>query len=370
MVNVLNLPVVIYGKLTVTGRVPQGGRILSKHSTATAAVVRAIEAIPDGFGWAEDISGKHAPCFGFAQVGGSHVVLRLMDVGKDDQGRPHCFRLEAALLSGDCSSADSSILAALLSPAAWPRDPIDPIGEPIATLQQVPPEPRLLEAIATQCRNQPVPSILVGDPHSFTNSYFGIVINPATCEIKHLSPLPTRNLCQGNATPPHIQPSHHGIRRKHPWAWLIVGLLLGASCAGVPLGWWTYGQYTQLSAAQRRNDRQQDEIATRENAYAALEEKLRGKDVEITTAKKDRSDLRRDLNAWVEAGQRVDAQTPDQLGKKIQTLRQNADEFLREESVKLIKQRDRFKNILSKIRADLMDFNEVEKTPPVPAPDK
>lgn len=184
MVSPKVFPLIIYGKLVLPSRLPHEYRVLASHPGTCAALVRAIEEIPGGFGWSGASAAPHSPCFAFIRRAGHDVVLRLLDVDQDDTGRPHCFRMEAALVEDSALTADDHLLAGLLRPQAWPLQEVQIVNPAVVTLcADGQPDARLVKVIAAHRRGGVAPSILVGDQRSFTNSLFALVHDPLASSV-------------------------------------------------------------------------------------------------------------------------------------------------------------------------------------------
>lgn len=91
------------------------------------------------------------------------LAARLRDAGRDDQGRPHSFRIEAAYIADRGVLDDPTILAGILHDRAWPAAEWDWKTAPKIALQpDVHDDSVRREIAAALQKREPCPRLLVG----------------------------------------------------------------------------------------------------------------------------------------------------------------------------------------------------------------
>ena len=122
--NRLRLPVLVFGKAPA-GQLPGGYEVLVRHRDFDATAVQAVEQIRNGFRWAvRPGAAVHPSCFGLwplEQAEPRALLVRISDQGRDDLGRPHCLRIDAALTTSAELLGSGNALAGLMRGGAWPR---------------------------------------------------------------------------------------------------------------------------------------------------------------------------------------------------------------------------------------------------------
>lgn len=361
MVNPLTRPAFLYGKTAAKSRVPQDYRVLAEHSRFTAADVRILERIPGGFAWSASRQGKHATCFAYVRLERCDAVLRLLDIGFDDQGRPHCLRMEVARLDEAAGPTDERTIAALLTAAAWPESPIEITAEPVVDFRATEPDVTVVELLTARRRDGRNGSVLIGEATSFTNATFETVLDstsgrstsgdsrpaarsPATFAVASATPAygeqraePSSAAMRGEAAAPRGRGFVQG---------LLLGVVLIGFGAGVPAALYYHTQQDRLADVERM-------LRDRESERVTLAERLRKVDSEkkeltteleamqMTTASQERA-----IAAWKTAAEGIGVVAPGELEKQIKVLRTDAGESVRQENARVRKKLDAVRRAL------------------------
>lgn len=367
MVTAHTRPAFLYGKTTAKSRVPQDYRVLAENSRFTAADVRTLQRIPGGFSWNASRQGMHAPCFAYVRLERSAAVLRLLDVGFDDQGRPHCLRMEAARLDETADANDDRTLASLLTAAAWPETPVEIGAEPVVEFRPAEPDGAVLELLAARRRDGREGSLLVGDATSFANSTFETVLDSATGHslkgnARTEPAAGTRQAARSTAAAPAGAPSTSSVVRapaatssRHGggflsglfWGVVVCGVVGGAAAA------WYVNE--RAAEAERVRAEQEAERATlKKQLQNALSEKAALDDV-VATARSKSTSQEQTIAAWKHAAEAIGVATPAELERQIKTLRADPNEFLRRENEKLRQENSGAKKKLDAVRRAIED---------------
>lgn len=191
----LSLPLLVLGK-GPAGHLPGGYEIRVRHPGFDAPAVEAIQGIRNGFEWVARPGGAvHASCFGLWPLESQPpraLLLRFSDQGRDDLGRPHCLRIDAALITSAELLGSGEALAGLMQAGAWPREAPGADGSDLVELRPEPPAPELARRIDQnrQASRQP-PSILAGVLGAFRNTAFALVHGSSSeAEVSREQPLP------------------------------------------------------------------------------------------------------------------------------------------------------------------------------------
>lgn len=123
----------------------------------------------------------YAPCYAYisARDSDTSLVCRILDVGPDETGRPHTFRLEGALLE---TSPDTEWLASVLRPEAWPQEPLNIENariHPIVSLNPVVSPPREeIREIQEALEGKPANPVVIGNETTFQVSNATVINRP------------------------------------------------------------------------------------------------------------------------------------------------------------------------------------------------
>jgi hypothetical protein len=224
----------------------------------------------------------------------------LRDVGRDDRGRPHTLRIEAALLSDPEILGDADALAGLVDEHAWPQLEWDSEPPSTLTLRPAGSDSSVRQAIVAGLRShRRCPHLIAGadqinhDPRSFDASFLrgvgGWSEAPAFDR-------PGRPPGIGNPHPSDGGTPGSGgagdrrggrmsrlIRRSGVWAlrlWAVVAVALV-----VTIGW-------EWASLREDNQRLGSDLKASEDSAS---EERRGFKRELTSFNNERADLRRSI---------------------------------------------------------------------------
>ncbi len=174
----LSVPVAVFGKPSDPGPIPRAYGLLICNPALSGAT-QLLNRIAAGFKWKAATSGAGRLCFGFWPWDGGSIVLKILDAGRDDRGRPHTLRIYACLFSPG-SPVTAAVISGLMQAEAWGDEP-DDRGMVILRVRE--PDARLL-AHVTEALAAAVPtSLLAGHPSEFENQVFNVIFDTATATV-------------------------------------------------------------------------------------------------------------------------------------------------------------------------------------------
>ena len=169
MVNRLIFPGGCYG-LGPSERAGVPGRdygILHAGSGFPQEAEKALEQMARGVEWKSDGEAEsYPPCFALWPTGSGVMAIRIRDVHRDDRGRPHAIRIEAAYIEDRAILDDPGHLAGLLDDSAWPpggwdwtkTDAVELGGEGSTRIGE---RPSIIESL----KSKPIPRVLIAGRH-------------------------------------------------------------------------------------------------------------------------------------------------------------------------------------------------------------
>lgn len=269
MVSQFTLPAAVYGKLPGRTRIPQGYRLLAKHSQVADQDCEILVRIFGGFSWIGGVSSHcYPPCFGVWPLEGPELrlwVMRFLDIGHDDQSRPHSLRLEAVLVQRAIAAEWPQEIAAILVSSAWPKQSLAIEPEVTVTLSPVSPPAELARLIQEFSQGSQLEAFIVGDQRTFRTSVFQKIF-----DLPQPLALPIES-SRASMTPSKLASSMTtSLRPINTRVSNMLCLLLGIFLTGIPLLWWNYDLWHNLKTFQY----EQGAIEQMRQEYSALQDKL------------------------------------------------------------------------------------------------
>ena len=265
----MKLPLLVFGKPPITGQMPDSYVNIIRHEAFSNDVMDIIQRIKNGFTWASSKDDKvFADCFGFwslhEQESSNALVIRFSDQGKDNRGRPHSLRIEAAILDNKKHLESGRLLAGLLCEQVWPdRQTYQGSSDTIELIPAKDPDEELVQAIETQLSTDKKPflSMLIGDPRSFRNTVFKFV-HEQTAELKITKPISYQPSGNQMSIPDHQKIESERPQTKKPSRFLPYVALLCFGF-GIALGFY-WGQHSE-GAWKERAEKAEMQIASQKN---------------------------------------------------------------------------------------------------------
>jgi hypothetical protein len=269
MVSQFTLPAAMYGKPPGHTSIPQGYRLLAKHSQIADQDCEILARIFGSFSWiGGGTSHCYPPCFGVWPLEGPELrlwVMRFLDVGYDDQSRPHSLRLEAGLVQRVIATEWPQEIARILVSSAWPKESLAIEPELTVTLSPVSPPAELARLIQEFSQDNQLKAVIVGDQRTFRTSVFQKNFDlpqprALSIESSRASMTPSNPSSSITTSPRPITTIASNM------LWLLLGIFL----VGVPLLWWNYDLWRDLKTFQH----EQGAIEQMRQEYSALQDKL------------------------------------------------------------------------------------------------
>lgn len=189
--------------------------------------------------------------------------MRFLDVGSDDQSRPHSLRLEAGLVQRVIAAEWPQEIARILVSSAWPKESLAIEPELTVTLSPVSPPAELARLIQEFSQGSQLEA--VGDQRTFRTSVFQKNFDlpqplALSIESSRASMTPSNPSSSITTSPRPIN------TRASNMLWLLLGIFL----VGVPLLWWNYDLWRDLKTFQY----EQGALEQMRQEYSALQDKL------------------------------------------------------------------------------------------------
>ena len=279
----MKLPLLVFGKQPSAGQMPDSYINIIRHEAFNNDVMDIIQKIKNGFTWASTKDDEvFADCFGFwafqEKENLKALIIRFLDQGEDNRGRPHSLRIEAAILDNKEFLESGHLLAGLLTEWVWTNRQTYQGGSDTIDLEPAEdPDEKLILAINAQLAHSEKPflSMLIGDPRYFRNTAFEIVHELRT-EPKKIKPIQFRQSGDQMSIPNHqlnepVAQRTEKSRRFFPY---IALLCFGF---GVVLGF--YWGHTE-DALKERAEKAEAQIASQKSADENLRKQYHELEIE------------------------------------------------------------------------------------------
>jgi hypothetical protein len=357
----LSLPLLVLGKAAESGRMPSSYGILCRHPDFDEGALEAVHKIRNGFEWvARPGEVVHESCFGVWPLAPSSeraLLLRLTDQGRDDQGRPHCLRIDAVLITDAEVLRSSTALAGLLQPAAWLSTEPRADAASLAELQMQQPEPGLARALPFTPSGQLAAAFLTGVSGTFRNQAFDVAheTRRAAAEGAGRPPRAAREPASSRA-----EPDASGQAGPARWRGTLAGLAIGLALG--MLGGLLLRQSEVARLRSGLESARTDLLAQTENSRTLAAELLaanRKLDSALTQAKAS-------LAAWEEVAREQGVADAAGLGRLVreqrqflERLKEGADRALGEQNQRLERENAGLKSQLRQLSDLLLKIREL-----------
>ena len=158
------LPSAVFGKDLEHSKIAHGYDWIIVHDDFPKEACTILGRWLRGFQWRLGTV-THSPAFAWLPVdtgscrGG--LVIRLLDIGNDDRGRPHCLRVEGLWIDSGTMQKHTELWKVGLNSDSWPEDPLLETSNPSVTLKSVDIGKDLLEQLSSKQVQNSLKSVLI-----------------------------------------------------------------------------------------------------------------------------------------------------------------------------------------------------------------
>ncbi len=287
-----------------TGHLVRDYRILYAAAGFPSEAETALNEMARGVEWKSDGEPEvYPPCFALWPTGDGVLAIRLRDVGRDDQGRPHVIRIEAAYINDRVILDDPGRLAGFLDNSAWPPSGWDWKENPaIEVCSEKQAKCKSNNELADFLRGSSLcPCLLLADRHLKYDEqrYEGVFSVDGLVAISIRSPRDGDHVMNGPKTkvasvskesidgPPRRSTLMQGRRHYMPWVILSVFILSSVI--------WVWSLKLQIHDLRSKNGGLQSQIRELESKNSNLNSKNESLRSETEKHKNDVKRLMQDL---------------------------------------------------------------------------